>query len=99
LRLQSGELGSLTRTLVSLTLPLFLTVSRNVAVPPNETVCDVGFFWSLIDGRATGFGGVGGVTTVTCAEALALTLPPLGGVPVATAMFVKAAVTPSRRHV
>lgn len=85
-------------TLVSATSPLFLTVIRNVAEPPGETVCELGFFSILIDGCVTGL-GLSGARTVTWAESLAVTLVPLGGVPVATATFVKLAVTLSRLHV
>jgi hypothetical protein len=50
-------------------------------------------------GAGLGVGGFGGTLTVTCAEAFALRFAPLGGVPVATATFVKLALTFPSVHV
>jgi len=53
-RLQFGDNGSTTCTSVKVTLPVFVTVIENVAVPPTGTVCDFGFFTIAIDGAGAG---------------------------------------------
>jgi hypothetical protein len=74
----------------------------NVAVPPTPIVCAFGPLTMSIAGFVgvgvgvgfgAGFGGVSGALTVTGAESVAVTFGPLGGVPVATATFVKLAAT------
>ena len=52
-----------------------MTVIRKVAVPPNDTVCELGLFSSVIDGCLTG-GGLGvGTTTGSDGDGLG----PCGG--------------------
>ena len=53
-RPQAGESASTTRTFVSATSPVFVTVIVNVAVPPFATVCSFGFFTIAIAGCETG---------------------------------------------
>ena len=48
--MQFGESGSFTVTLVSVTVPVFVTVIEKFAVPPDEIVCDFGFFVIAIAG-------------------------------------------------
>ncbi len=90
-RLQSGASGSVTVTFVSGTSPVFVTVISKVAVAPCWIVCDFGFFRIVIAGCGT--------RTRTRASSLAVTSGPSGGVPVATATFVKASCTFARVHV
>jgi hypothetical protein len=75
--------GSAIWILVRGTLPGFVTVKVNVAVPPLATVWMEGVLITVING----------VLTVTFAVAVAVTSGPLGGVPVAVTVFVKAEVT------
>src|SRR3954447_23835784 len=53
-RLQFGVSGSLTTTFVSVTLPVFVTVIVNLAVPPAAIDCAFGFFTIVIPGSASG---------------------------------------------
>ena len=92
-RLQFGESGSLTVTLVRATSPVLVTVIVKFAVPPRVTVCDFGFLTIVIAGC------VAGATAVTAAVSCALTGGPTGGVPVAIAMLVKLVVTFAREQV
>ena len=94
-RSQSGDRGSATLTFVSGTSPVFVTVILKVAVPSNAIVCELGSFTIEIAGWVTvaTAGGTNGAVTVTGAESVAVTSAPLGGVPVATATFVRFAVT------
>src|SRR5438067_5381457 len=94
-RLQFGESGSVTVTLVSSTSPVFVTVILNVAVPPRVITCVFGSFTIEIAGWVTGGGGG---PTVTAAESLADTSGPTAGVPVATATFVKLVITLATVH-
>ena len=45
---QFGASGSLTDTLVNVTLPVLVTLIVNVAVPPEITTCVSGVFWMSI---------------------------------------------------
>src|ERR671936_694974 len=94
-RLQFGDSGSLTVTFVSATSPVLVTVILKFAVPPRVMTCDFGSFTIEIAGCVTGGGGG---PTVTAAESLADTSGPAAGVPVATATFVKSAVTLATVH-
>ena len=87
--MQFGESTSVTNTLVSVTAPVLVTSIVKFAVPPLAIVCDAGSFVIEIAGVP------GGGVTKTTAEAVAVTFGPVGGVPVATATFVKPAVTPA----
>src|SRR5207237_10551299 len=92
-RLQFGDSASVTVTLVRATSPVLVTVIVKVAAWPTVTVCDFGFLTIVIAGW------VAGATAVTAAVSCALTFGPSGGVPVATAMFVKLAVTLANEQV
>ena len=52
-RAQPGAWASVTRTLVSVTSPLFVTLIVNVAVPPLTTCCESGVFATVIAGWIT----------------------------------------------
>ena len=82
-RAQPGARASVTRTFVSVTSPLFVTLIVNVAVPPLRTGCESGVFATVIAGWIT----------VTSAVSVAVTSGPTGGVPVAVAVLVKLAAT------
>ena len=79
----------MTRTFVSVTSPVFVTTIVNGAVAPLAMVCSFTFFVIEMPGLVGG----GVWVTVTCAESVAVTSGPDGGVPVAIATFVKLAVT------
>jgi hypothetical protein len=68
------------------TLPGFLTVRVNVAVPPLVTVWLVGVLITVIN-------GVGGAVIVTCALSESVTVGPPATVPLAVTVFMKPAVT------
>src|SRR3954470_3397645 len=97
--LQPGERGSVTVTSWRVTLPVFVTVILNVAVPPLTstylrsevflvyvalTFCWFGFLTILIFGSDGGTNGC----TFTTAESLSLTFVPFGAVPTTRATFV-----------
>src|SRR5215203_4981174 len=103
-RAQPGACASVTRTFVSVTSPLFVTVIVHVAVPPDAIVCRSGLFVIAMLGCSGaagggGGGGGGGGLTITAAVSVDVTSGPVGGVPVAVALFVKSAVTAAREQV
>src|SRR5262245_9303486 len=108
-RLHFGAIASVTVTSWSFTSPVFVTLIVQFALPPLATVWRSGVFVIWISGfvlttsGAGGGGGGGGVGfgagTVTCAESLAVTSGPVGGVPMSVATFVKLWVTFCREQV
>src|SRR6185295_7746040 len=79
--------------------PWLRTAIRKATVSPLRTTRSAATLVTTSTAGGAGFGGFGGTLTVTCAEAFALGFAPLGGVPVATATFVKLALTFPSVHV
>src|SRR5262245_40701908 len=69
-RLQFGAPRSVTVTCRSSTLPVFVTLMRNLAVPSWPTLCELGLFTIRIAGWA---GGANGLSTLTGVRATSRT--------------------------
>src|SRR4029079_16049220 len=82
-RAQPGARAAVTRTFVSVTSPVLVTLIVKLAVPPLTTCCESGVFATVIAGWMT----------VTSAVSVAVTSGPTGGVPGAVGELVKLAAT------